>query len=133
MIRSSLCDYSDAYMLVKETITVPNTAAASAAVNNTNKKVIFKNCAPFTSCITKITNTQVDYADDIDIVMPMYNHIEYSDVYLKTSGSLWQYYRDEPAIDGNGNMIDFPADNNNSTSFKYKQKITGQTGNSGIG
>ena len=133
MIRSSLCDYSDAYMLVKETITVPNTAAASAAVNNTNKKVIFKNCAPFTSCITKITNTQVDYADDIDIVMPMYNHIEYSDVYLKTSGSLWQYYRDEPAIDANGNMIDFPADNNNSTSFKYKQKITGQTGNSGIG
>ena len=75
VIRSSLCDYSDAYILVKGTITVPNTAAAGAAINNTNKKVVFKNCAPFTSCITKINNTQVDYAEDIDIVMPMYNRI----------------------------------------------------------
>ena len=75
VIRSSLCDYSDAYILVKGTITVPNTAAAGAAINNTNKKVVFKNCTPFTSCITKINNTQVDYAEDIDIVMPMYNRI----------------------------------------------------------
>ena len=93
MIRSNLCDYSDAYILVKGTITVPNTAAAGAAVNNTNKKVIFKNCAPFTDCITEINNTQVDDAQNIDIVMPMHNLIEYSDVYSKTSGSLYLYYR----------------------------------------
>ena len=80
MLKSSLCDYSDAYILVKGTITVNNTAAAGAAANNTNKKVIFKNCAPFTNCISEI-NTQIDHAKDIDIVMPMYNLIEYSDNY----------------------------------------------------
>ena len=88
MLRSSLCDYSDAYILVKGNITVNNTAADGAAANNTNKKVIFKNCAPFTDCISKINNTQVDNAKDIDIVMPMYNLIEYRDNYSKTSGSL---------------------------------------------
>ena len=62
MIRSNICDYSDAYILVKGTITVPNTAAEDAAVNNTNKKVIFKNCAPFTNCITEINNIQIDEA-----------------------------------------------------------------------
>ena len=87
--RSSLCDYSDAYILVKGNITVNNTAAAGAAANNTNKKVIFKNCAPFTNCISKINNTQIDNAEYIDIVMPMYNLIEYSNNYSKTSGSLW--------------------------------------------
>ena len=81
MIRSSLCDYSDVCILIKGTATVPNTAAAGAAVNNTNKKVIFKNCAPFTARITKIYNTQIDDAQQIDVVMPMYNLIEYSDVY----------------------------------------------------
>ena len=75
MIRSNLCDYSDAYILVKGTITVPSTAAGGAAVNNTNKKLIFKNCASFTGCITEINNTQVDDAQKIDIVMPMYNLI----------------------------------------------------------
>ena len=88
MLKSSLCDYSDTYILVKGNITVNNTAAAA---NDTNKKVIFKNCAPFTNCISKINNTQIDNAEYIDIVMPMYNLIEYSDDYLKTSGSLWQY------------------------------------------
>ena len=93
MIRSNLCDYSDSYILVKGTMTVPNTktAAAGAAVNNTDKK-IFKNCAPFTNCITKINSTQVDDARKIDVVILMYNLIEYSDAYSKTSGSLWQYY-----------------------------------------
>ena len=105
MIRSSLYDYSDAYISVKGTITVPNTAAAGAVVNNTNKKVVFKNCAPFSSCITEINNTQVDYAEYINIVMYMYNLIEYSNAYSKTSGSLWQYYRDEPAIDNNDNIV----------------------------
>ena len=79
MLKSSLCDYSDAYIFVKGTITANNTAAA----NNINRKVIFKNCAPFTNCISEINNTQVDNAKDIDIVMPMYNLIEYSDNYEK--------------------------------------------------
>ena len=76
------------YILVKRTITVSITVAAGAAVNNTNKKVIFKNCATFTDCITEINNTQVDDAQKIDIVMPMYNLIEFCDAYSKTSGSL---------------------------------------------
>ena len=61
--------------------------------------------------------------------MPMYNLIEYSDTYVKTSGGLWQYYRDEPALDNNNNITDFPADNSNSISFKLKQQITGKAGN----
>ena len=73
MLKSSLCDYSDAYILVKGYIAVPNTATAGADANNTNKKVIFKNCAPFTNCINEKNNTQVDNAKDIDIVMPMYS------------------------------------------------------------
>ena len=81
MLNSSLYDYSDAYILVKGTISVNNTAAADVAANNSNKKVIFKNCAPFTNCISEINNTQ--------IVMPMYNLIEYSDNYAETTGSLW--------------------------------------------
>ena len=75
-LRPSLCDYSDAYILVKGNISVNNTADVGADANNTNKKVIFKNCAPFTDCISKINNTQVDNAKDIDIVRPMYNLIE---------------------------------------------------------
>ena len=87
-LKSSLCDYSDAYILVKGTISVTNTAATDAAANNINKKVIFKDCAPFTNCISEIDITQIDNAKDIDIVMPMYNLIKYSDNYAKTTGSL---------------------------------------------
>ena len=76
MLKSSLCDYCDAYILVKVTITVNNTAAVDSDANNTNKKVIFKNCPPFTDCISEINNIQVDSAKDIDIVMPMCNLIE---------------------------------------------------------
>ena len=65
----------------------------AAAPHNRNKKVIFKNCDPFTECISEINNTQVDNAKDIDVVMPIYDLIEHSDNYSKTSGSLWQYYR----------------------------------------
>ena len=83
MLRSSLCDYSDAYILVKGNLSVSNTAGAAAA-NNTNKKLIFKNCAPFTNCLTKINNTQIDNTEYIDMVMPMHNLIEYSDNYSKT-------------------------------------------------
>ena len=75
MLRSCLCDYSGAYILVKGNITVNNTGDAGAVANNTNKKVMFKNCAPFTNCISKINNTQLDNTDYIDIVMPMYNLI----------------------------------------------------------
>ena len=130
MLKSSLCDYSDAYILVKGTITVNNTAAAGAAANNTNKKVIFKNCAPFTNCISEINNTQIDNAKDIDIVMPMYNLIEYSDNYAKTTGSLWQYCKDIPARNANDDIVIF-AENTTTDSFKFKAKITGQTGNDG--
>ena len=76
MLRSSLCDYSDAYIRLKGNTTVNNTAADGAAATNTGKKVIFKNCAPFTNCISKINNTDIDNAKYIDIVMPMYNLIE---------------------------------------------------------
>ena len=131
MLKSSLCDYSDAYILVKGTISINNTAAQGATANNTNKKVIFKNCGPFTNYISEINNTQIDNAKDIDIVMPMYNLIEYSDNYVKTTGSLWQYCKDIPARNANdGEIITFDA-NNLTDSFKFKAKITGQTGDDG--
>ena len=130
MTRSSLCDYSDVYILVKGTITVTNTAAAGAAPNNRNKKVIFKNCAPFTDFISEISNKKAYHAKDTDVVIPIYNLIEYGDNYSKTSGSLWQYYRDEPFINKNGIIICVSDDPNNA-SFKYTQKLAGQTGNDG--
>ena len=120
MLKSSLCDYSDAYILVKGTITINGIGADAAArqADEREKGVAFKNCAPFTNCISEINNTQVENAKDIYIVMPMYNLIQYSDNYAKTTGSLWQYYRDEP----NDVLI-------NSKSFKSKIKITGKTPN----
>ena len=130
MLKSSLCDYSDAYILVKGTINVNNTAAQGAAANNTNKKVIFKNCVPFTNCISEINNTQVDNAKDIDIAMSMYNLIEYSDNYAKTTGSLWQYCKDIPALNANDEIIIF-VEGNLTDSFNFKVKITGRTGNGG--
>ena len=130
MLKSSLCDYSDAHILVKGTISVNNTAAAGAAANNTNKKVIFKNCAPFTNCIIEIKNTQIDNAKDIDIVLPMYNLVEYSDNYAKTTGSLWQYCKDIPARDANNEITEFTSVNT-TDSFKFKGKITSRTGDDG--
>ena len=120
MLKSSLCDYSDAYILVigRITITGAGNDAAARQADERDKGIEFKNCAPFTNCISEINNTQVDNAKDIDIVMPIYNLIEYSDNYARTSGSLWQYYRDEP----NDNLA-------NSESFKSKIKITGKTPN----
>ena len=121
MLKSSLCNYSDAYILVKGTITINGRGGDDAArrADERGKGVSFKNCAPFINCISEINNTQIDNAKDIDIVMPMYNLIEYSDNYAKTSGSLWKYFRDEP------------DDNNieDSESFKSKIKITGKTPN----
>ena len=118
MLRSNLCDYTDAYILVKGTITITGAGDAAAAkrLDERNKGVIFKNCAPFTKCISRINNKDIDNAQDIDIVMPMYNLIEYSDNYSKISGSLWQYYKDDP----NDNITQ-------SKSFKSKIKIIGKT------
>ena len=125
LLKSSLCDYSDAYILVKGAISVNNTAAQVAAVkNNNNKKVMFKNCAPFTNCIREINNTQIDNAKDIDIVMPIYNLIEYSDNYAKTTGSLWQYCKDIQARNANDEIIVFDV-NNVTDSFNFKVKFTG--------
>ena len=118
MLKSSLCDYSDAYILVKGKIIITG-AGDNAAVrqgDERDKGVAFRNCAPFTNCISEINNIQIDHCKDIDIIMPMYNLIEYSDNYAKTSGSYWQYYRDEP----NDNLA-------NSESFKSKIKIIGKT------
>ena len=125
-IKYSLCDYSDAYIHYRGTIAVNNIAAADANANNTNKKVIFKNCAPFTKCISEINNTNVDDVKDIDIVVPMYNLIEYSDNYSKTSGSLWQYCKDIPAININA-IVSF-TNNNLTDSFNFKIKTTGDNG-----
>ena len=122
MLRSNLCDYADSYILVKGTITITGAGdnAAARPADERNKEVTFKNCAPFTKCISRINNTDIDNTHDIDIVMPMYNLIEYSDNYSKTSGSLWQYYKDDP----NDNLTD-------SESFRSKVKITGNTPNNG--
>ena len=122
MLKSNLCDYADAYMLVKGTITINGAGddAAARQADETDKGVTFKNCASFTKCINRINNTEIANAKDIDTVMPMYNLIEYSDNYSKTSGSLWQYYKDDP----NDNIAD-------SESFKSKVKITGKTPDDG--
>ena len=130
MLKFSLCDYSDAYILVKGTISANNTAAAGAAVNNNDRKVIFKNCAPFTNCISEINNTQIDNAKDIDIVMPIYNLIEYSDNYAKTTGSLWQYCKDIPARNNNNEITEYTG-GNTTDSFNFKEKITGRTADDG--
>ena len=122
MLKSSLCDYIDAYILVKGTVTITRVGddAAGRQADEKNKGVIFKTCVSFSNCRSEINNTEIDIAKDIDIVMPMYNLIEYSDSYSKTSGSLWQYYKDD--------LKDYLAD---SESFKCKVKIIGNTRNNG--
>ena len=117
-----MCDYSDAYILVKGKITTtgPGADLAARQADERDKGVAFENCAPFISCKSDINNVEIDYCQDIDIVMKMYNLIEYSYNYAKTSGSLWQYYRDEPDDNIAG-----------SESFKSKIKITGKTPNNG--
>ena len=122
MLKSSLCDYSNAYIHVKGKIAITGAGddVAARQADERDKGVAFKNCAPFTICISEINNTKIDNCKDIDIVMPMYNLIEYSDNYSKTSGTLWRYCRDGP----NDNLAD-------SESFKSKIKITGKTPNDG--
>ena len=123
MLRSDLCDYSDAYIVVKGIITV---SAEERDRDERNRQVILKSNAPFISCISKINGTLIENAEDLDIVMPMYNLFGYSKNYSKTSGSLWNYYRDKLADETN--------DNNNSNknvidskTFKHKTNITGGT------
>ena len=98
MLKSSLCDYSDAYILVKGTITLVGKGADAAAIqpDRSDKQVIFKNSAPFTDNITEINKTQIDNAKDLDVVMLMYNLKEYSDSYSGATGSLWSYHKVEP-------------------------------------
>ena len=105
--RSRLCDYRDAYILVQGTMSIA--AQAWDNPNNAKKKVIFKNCAPFTDCISKINNTQIDNAKNIDVIMPTYKLIEYSDNYSQASRSLWQFYTDEPALTDAGAIANFHA------------------------
>ena len=92
MLRSDLCNFNDAYIVVKGIITVTEPDNAKR-----NKEVAFKNNASFINCISKINDVKIDNAKDLDVVMPMYNLLEYSKSYRKTTGSFWNYYRDEPS------------------------------------
>ena len=114
MLRSDLCDFSDAYIVAKGRITVTNPNNAKR-----NKSVTFKNNVPFINYIRKINGIKIDNAEDLDVVMPMYNLLEYSKNYKKTTGSLRNCYRDEPT---NPLSSDYE-------SFKYKTSITGNTYN----
>ena len=118
MLKSSLCDYNDAYILVKGKITITG-AGDDAAARQADARA-FKICSPFINCISEVNNTQIDHCKDTDIVMPLYNLLEYSDNYAMTSRGLWQYYRNER----NDNIAD-------SESFKSKIKITEKTPNNG--
>ena len=99
MLRSDLCDYNDAYLVVtgKVTVTHPNNDAC-------DKKLVLKNSVPFFSCVLKISDTLAEYADDLDVVTLMYNILEYRKNYRKTTGSLWNYYIDEPNSGTQGNI-----------------------------
>ena len=121
MLWLSLFDYCDAVILVKGTITV--VPATAAAPNNVNKKVIFKNCASFTNCISRINNMQVDDAHDIAVVTRMYQSIEYIDSYSKTSGILWQYCRDEATLNDDDATDGLTAANTITDSLKIKEKV----------
>ena len=122
MLRSSLCGYIDAYIFVSGTITITGARNDDAMrrLDERSKGVVFKNCAPFTDCISIINILKWIMQKYIDVVMPMYNLIEYSNNDMKTSGNLWQYYKDDP----NDNKAQ-------SESFKYKIRITGKTPDSG--
>ena len=131
MLRSNLYDYSDAYILVEGTITVTAPGVNNNADNirdKRNRPLILKNNAPFVSCITRINGELIEDADDLDIVMSMYNLLEHSKNYRNTIGSLYNYYRDELSDDGNDNNFD-NRNVVNSEAFKYKNKITGNTYN----
>ena len=124
MLRSHLYDYSDAYIVVKGD-TVLTKTIGRRPTDIRNRLLAFENNAPFTNYISNINNVLIDNAEDLDIVMPMYNLLEYSKNYRKTTGSLWNYYRDEP---NNPPLNNYNADPiANSKSFKYKSSVTGKT------
>ena len=128
MLRSDLCDYSDAYIVVKGRITV----AATLDANEKTKNLTFKNNSPFMSCISKINNTFIDSAEDIDVDMPMYKLLEYSDNYSMTLASQWNYCSDEVNNDGNENndACNYRINNHKiptSKSFEYKTEIVAST------
>ena len=129
MLRSDLCDFSDAYIVIKGTITLTKDADREF-IDVRNRSLVFKNNSPFTNCISKINNVLIDNAEDLDVVMPMYNLLECSKNYRKTTGSLWNYYRDErnnPPLVSNLPTANYNADPiTNSASFKYKSSITGK-------
>ena len=131
MLKLRLCDNNDVYILTKGTISVVNTGAVDANTNDTNIELICKNRVPFKVCIIEINNTQADNAQDIDIMMPIYNLLEYKNNYSKTLGRLIQYYRDEPTSNNDGIIVHLP-DNNTTNPIKFKQKIKIQVGNYGI-
>ena len=101
MIRSELCDFSDAYIVVKGDITLEGDNIASKR----NKNLTFKNNAPFISCISKTNGIKTDNAEDLDVVMPLYNLLGYSKNCTKTTGSLWNYYRDQPSDPLSTNLL----------------------------
>ena len=109
VLKSNLCDYNDAYILLRGNITI---------IGHQVTQVAFKNCAPFTKCVTKITGTTIDDAEDLDLVMPMYNLIEYSSNYSETTGSLWFYSKGE-ATHFNIDIIN----DNHFKSFMYMAKL----------
>ena len=115
VLKPNLCDYADAYILVDGTIRAEAANAANAAAT----RLALKNCAPFTKCNLEINDENVDTAENLDIVMPMYNLMEYSDNYQDSSATLYQYKRDEPP----NNNVDLTT--NNSASFKYKVDLLG--------
>ena len=122
-LESSFCDYSDRYILVTGDVAVKKRNDADTAYIElaAATQVAFENCAPSKDCRTEINETSVDYADFINIAMPMYNLIEYSDNYSDTSGSLWHFKRDE--VTNNANV----TNDNNAPSFKYKASIIDNT------
>ena len=119
MLISDLCDCSDACIVAKGKVIVTNPDNDAYG-----KKLAFKNNAPFTSCISRINNTLIDNAEGLDVVVSMYNLIEYSKNHRKTTGSLWNYYRDEPNSGLGGDNINYSI--KNSKSFDYKTSITGK-------
>ena len=118
MLRSDLCDYSEAYVWVKGNVGAKDTTSYS---NTTQNLFVFKNNAPFLSCVSKINGKLVENAEDLDVVMPMYNLLEYSKNYQKTSGSLFNYYRDEPNSDTGPDVL--PLSIVDSDSFDYKSSL----------
>ena len=136
ILLSDLCNFNDAYIVVKRDVTLTKTDGRRFT-DIRNRFLAFQNNTPITNCISKINNVLIDNAEDLDVVMSMYSLIEYSKNYRKTTRSLWNYYTDEPnnpplnpSVANNPPTVNYNADHiTNSESFKYKISITGKTSN----